>query len=178
MSVLLTEFINLRPKLVRYLTARTGSEAEADEIVQETWLKLDDRQAQTQTGNIHNPAGYIFRTAENCLRDRLRMQKRQAKRDTDWSDANFGRLGEPGNSNALDPQRILISKQELEHAERALDELPERTSAIFRAFRLDGRKQQELASELQISLSAVEKHLQRAYAAIALARQNFDGENE
>lgn len=177
MPVLLTAFMQLRPKLVRYLTARTGSEAEADEIVQETWLKLDDKQAQKQAANIHNPAGYVFRTAENCLRDRLRMQNRQAKRDTDWSDANFGKLGELGTSSTLDPQRILISKQELEHAERALDELPERTSAIFRAVRLEGRKQQELADELQISLSAVEKHLQRAYAAIALARRNFDGEN-
>ena len=171
---LLADFLALRPKLIRYLTARTRSEAEADEIVQETWLKLDEKSA----AEIHNPAGYIFRTAENCLRDRLRMRKRQAQREADWSDANFGKLGEASSSHSLDPQRLLISKLELEHIERALNDLPERTSAIFRAFRIEGTKQQELADALQISLSAIEKHLQRAYAAIALARQKFDGESQ
>ena len=54
--------------------------------------------------------------------------------------------------------------------QRILDGLPERTRIIFRRFRIDGEPQRVIAGELGISISAVEKHLARAYQAIAAAK--------
>jgi RNA polymerase sigma-70 factor (ECF subfamily) len=53
--------------------------------------------------------------------------------------------------------------------------LPERTRAIFRRFRLDGEPQRRIAEDIGISVSAVEKHLARAYEAIAAAKLRLDG---
>ena len=55
-----------------------------------------------------------------------------------------------------------------------LDALPERTRTIFRRFRIDGEPQRLIADELGISVSAVEKHLARAYQAIADVKLRLD----
>jgi RNA polymerase sigma-70 factor (ECF subfamily) len=52
--------------------------------------------------------------------------------------------------------------------------LPERTAFIFRQYRVEGASQKAIADELGISLSAVEKHLQRAYKAVLAVRLRQD----
>jgi DNA-directed RNA polymerase specialized sigma24 family protein len=59
-----------------------------------------------------------------------------------------------------------------------LDNLPERTAFAFRAVRIEGTPQKEIAAQMGISLSAVEKHLQRAYHAVIDVQQKLDAENE
>jgi len=60
--------------------------------------------------------------------------------------------------------------------QRVFDELPERTRTIFRRFRLDGEPQRQIAADLGISVSAIEKHLTRAYEAVAAAKLRLDGD--
>ncbi|WP_138921377.1 sigma factor-like helix-turn-helix DNA-binding protein, partial [Novosphingobium pentaromativorans] len=52
--------------------------------------------------------------------------------------------------------------------------LPDRTAWIFRQYRIEGQSQRDIAHELGISLSAVEKHLQRAYKAVLSLRSRLD----
>jgi RNA polymerase sigma-70 factor (ECF subfamily) len=47
---------------------------------------------------------------------------------------------------------------------------------IFRRFRIEGEQQRAIAAELGISISAVEKHLARAYKDISAARLRLDEE--
>ncbi len=54
--------------------------------------------------------------------------------------------------------------------------MPERTRTIFRRFRIDGQQQSVIAAELGISVSAIEKHLARAYKEISAARLRLDEE--
>ena len=117
------------------------------------------------SGPIADPLAYLYRTANNLMLDRKRAELRQAKRDHEWSGAADG-VGEPA-SDAPSDERVLIARAELEAAEQALEALGERTSTVFRRFRVEGRTQRQIADELGISLSAVEKDLQRAYRAIA-----------
>jgi RNA polymerase sigma-70 factor (ECF subfamily) len=58
-----------------------------------------------------------------------------------------------------------------------LRSLGERTDYIFRRHRVEGIPQRDIAAELGISLSAVEKHLQRAYRAVQAAYRE-GGEHE
>ena len=59
--------------------------------------------------------------------------------------------------------------------EEAISRLPERTHAILRAYRFDGTPRKEIAVNEGISVSAVEKHLHRAYKAIESVREEIDG---
>src|SRR3546814_6497852 len=71
-------------------------------------------------------------------------------------------------------ETMLIARQQLAILQRVLDGLPERTRVIVRRFRVDREPQRRIANDLGISVSAVEKHLSRAYAEIAAAKLLLD----
>jgi RNA polymerase sigma-70 factor (ECF subfamily) len=56
----------------------------------------------------------------------------------------------------------LLGKERLVRATAVLLELPERTRVIFVLRRLEGMRFNDIAARLGISVSAVEKHMQRA----------------
>ena len=54
--------------------------------------------------------------------------------------------------------------------------LGERVDRVFRRYRLEGVGQAAIAAELGISLSSVEKDLQKAYRALAELKVRLDAE--
>ena len=68
----------------------------------------------------------------------------------------------------IDPERVLIAREDLTEVLAYLDELGERTKNIFILFRLEGMRQKEIAALYGIGLSTVEKHVMAA--AIQLAK--------
>ena len=156
-----------REALLRFLRAR-GAGDSAEDLLQELWLKA----SAAAGGPVRDPLPYLYRIANNLMLDRKRAELRQAKRDHEWSGAADG-VGEPA-SDAPSDERVLIARAEREAAEQALEALGERTSTVFRRFRVEGRTQRQIADELGISLSAVEKHLQKAYRALVELRRRLD----
>ena len=57
-----------------------------------------------------------------------------------------------------------------------MQRLARRGQLVFRRFRVEGVSQRQIADELGISLSAVEKHLQKAYRALIEVRRRLDAE--
>ncbi len=149
-----------RAPLLRFLRAR-GSGDDAEDILQELWLKVDRLQPE---GPIADPRAYLFRMADNLMHDRVRARMRRINREQAWSDAGFDPAGQDETPSA---ERTLLARQRLRRVELALAMLGERTQAIFRRFRVDGISQSRIAQEEGISVSAVEKHLQRAYRVVA-----------
>jgi RNA polymerase sigma-70 factor (ECF subfamily) len=159
-------FMENRAALLRFLRARGVAEG-AEDLLQEMWIKA----SAGASGPIADPLAYLYRTANNLMLDRRRAQLRAQRRDHDWHTAGEGELG---ISEAPAGERILIAREQLAAAEAALNGLGERTEHVFRRFRIEGVSQREIADELGISLSAVEKHLQKAYRALIEVRRRFD----
>jgi RNA polymerase sigma-70 factor (ECF subfamily) len=156
-------FLENRASLLRFLRAR-GAGDSAEDLLQELWI----RASATASGPIRDPLAYLYRSANNLVLDRRRTELRAARRNEDWTEALTGGSEEPSH------ERVLIAREELKEAEVCLAALGERTDDIFRKFRLAGMTQVEIARELGISLSAVEKHLQKAYRALIALRRRFD----
>jgi RNA polymerase sigma-70 factor (ECF subfamily) len=57
---------------------------------------------------------------------------------------------------------VLISRHRLERLLAGMEQLTPRTREVFLMHRLDGLRYREIAEELGISQSAVEKHMSRA----------------
>lgn len=159
-------FLNSRGELLRFLRAR-GAGEQAEDLVQELWLKA----AAGASGPIQDPLAYLYRTANNLMLDRHRGAARARARDEAFVDATTG-LSEA--SDEPDAEAALIARERLHTAEAALAALGEKTDTIFRRFRLDGVSQRRIAEEQGLSLSSVEKHLQRAYRALAGLRSRLD----
>jgi RNA polymerase sigma factor (sigma-70 family) len=160
-------FLANRTALLRFLRARGAGDA-AEDLLQELWI----RAAAAASGPIADPLAYLYRAANNLMLARHRSTLRGSRRDREWSDA--AGTGDLAVSGAPSAERALIAREELEAAEAALRALGERTDHVFRRFRVEGASQRAIADELGISLSAVEKHLQKAYRALVELRRRRD----
>lgn len=157
-------FLDNRPALLRFLRARGAGDA-AEDLLQELWIKA----SAGAPGPIAEPLAYLYRAANNLMLDRRRAELRGARRDALWS--------ETGDETAApEGEHKLIARAQLDLVEHALTELGERTDTIFRRYRLEGQSQRDIAAAFGISLSAVEKHLQKAYRALAELRRRLDAE--
>jgi len=166
-----TLFLASRPALLRFMQLRGASPDEAEDLVQDLYLKIEG----LAVGPIAEPRAYLYRMADNLLLDRRRAAIRRARREERWSQDGPGSEASPGNPAAA-ADDALISQQQLHEVESALASLPGRTVEIFRRFRIDGERQKHIAADLGISVSAVEKHLQRAYEVVLAVKVQADEE--
>ena len=169
-SGLLAAFIELRPALARYLLSRGATVDEAEDILQEVSLKLSSE----EIGEVEHLRAYLYRMTNNHFLLHRRTADRRLRRDRDWADTQGGESGERDERPSAEAQ--LIAREQLAILQRVLDGLPERTRSVFRRFRLDGEPQRQIAADMGVSVSAIEKHLTRAYEAIASAKLRLDGD--
>jgi RNA polymerase sigma-70 factor (ECF subfamily) len=164
-------FLQQRPALLRYLAARRLAPDEAQDLLQDLYVKL----AAGTPGPVGEPRAYLYRMAENLLLDRRRAASRRSGREQAWTAAQLGGSGDADDRPSA--EQVLIGRERLAAVTRALAALPERTSQVFRRYRIDGIAQKEIAAELGISLSAVEKHLQKAYRVVVEAQARLDADS-
>ncbi|WP_159981344.1 MULTISPECIES: RNA polymerase sigma factor [unclassified Novosphingobium] len=162
----------LGPELRRFLLARRVSEADAEDLLQDLFLRVET----SVTGPVRSPKAYLYQMLNNMAHTRRRTEARQKARDADWLDAPVGSAGTDMEMPDLAPdaETALLARDHLARVEAALEKLPERTAHVFRQYRIDGISQKVIARDLGISLSAVEKHLQRAYNAVLEIRNRLD----
>lgn len=141
--------------LSRFFSRRVRVAADVPDLVQEVFLRLSRMQ---DPAAIENRDRFVFVTAANVLNDRFRRDKVRGG----GRDAPIDQMADhlPGADFA--PDRVLESKQLVEHIRAALAELPERTRDVFVLRLLEGWKMAEVAGLLQISTRAAEKHQARA----------------
>jgi RNA polymerase sigma-70 factor (ECF subfamily) len=159
-----------RPELLRFLRARCGEQAEAEDVLQELWMKLQGH----SSGPIANPRAYLFQMANHLVLDRVRERRRRALRDREWAEtvqigqAAEGEIAAPGPT----PPELLEEQEELRRLAQALAALPEGARRAFCLHKIDGLSHGEVAGLLGISRSGVEKHV--AVAMRHLRRELVD----
>ncbi|WP_374414425.1 RNA polymerase sigma factor [Novosphingobium colocasiae] len=147
-----------RAELLRFLCGRCGSMDEAQDVMQDLWIKV----SAASIGPIGNPRAYLFRMANNIVLDRLRASRRAMRRERVWIEAD-------GDGVALAPElridpaepadEALSRRQEAEILQQAIARLPEGAAKALQMYRFEGMAQGEIAQILGISRSGVEKHL-------------------
>lgn len=160
-------FLAERASFLRLLVARLGSVDEAEDALQDLWLKLDG----VAGGPIADPVSYLYRMANNAAVDRHRRAANRNDRDTGWMETR------PTAEEHPDAERVMIARERLARVEATLAKLPERVSTAFRLYRFEELPQKAIAERMGISVSGVEKLLQRAYLRVHAHRENNGGEN-
>lgn len=139
--------------------------AEAEDVVQEIWLHV----AEPLSGPVANPLAYLHRVGMNIVLDRARANGRRQRRDAGYVDATTSVTGAGGRSGSgLDGEAIddspsafdaVVGRQRVAQLAAALSGPPEGAMRVFRRHRIDGVSHAEIAAELGITRSAVEKHI-------------------
>lgn len=161
-------FVELRPSLARFLMSRGAGPDEAEDILQDVHLKLFGE----KIGPVAQQRAYLYSMANNHFLMHRRAAGRRARREEDWLEIHGGDPDQIDDRPSIETE--LIAREQLAALQRVLDDMPERSRVIFRRFRIDGEPQRKIAEGLGISVSAVEKHLARAYEAITSARLRWD----
>lgn len=155
-----------RADLRRFLIARTGNEADADDLLSDLWLKVNS----SRPGPVSNPTSYLFKMANNLVLDRLRETTRRQRREGDWIAEQRGSpsLVEEPADPASSAEHMLIERDERDRLTEAIGRLPAGAGRVLRMHKLEGLGHAEIAAQLGISRSAVEKHM--ALAMVHLRR--------
>lgn len=161
-------FFEIRPMLLRLLVARLGNAEDAEDTLQDMWFRID----QLAVGPIGQPAGFLYRVAANLATDRRIANARRGARDTAWNDV------QPMAEEIPDAERTLIAREKLDVVQNAMADMPDRMRTALRMFRVEQRPQRAIADHLGISVSGVEKLLQRAYRQIYQACEIFSTDDD
>lgn len=144
--------VTLRPLLSRWFSRRAPA-AEVDDLVQDVFLRIIHRGGVSDLDYFQ---AYVFKTASSVLNDRFRSRRaRQADSHVEFDPEVHAEATD-------DPEDILLSQDALRATTRILLELPERTRRIFILRRIERLPLADIAQRLGLSVSAVEKHMQRA----------------
>ncbi len=153
-----------RASLLAYFMRRTHSPQEAEDLTQETFVRLI---GSNTFEDAEEARAFVFRVASNLLRDRARSATRLRRFPTLPLNSLNGNEFEPKLVEGIDPERVLIGRENLTQVLASLDELGERTKNIFILFRLEGMRQKGIAAIYGISTSTVEKHVMAAVVHLA-----------
>jgi RNA polymerase sigma-70 factor (ECF subfamily) len=159
---LLTSFREHEPALLRFIAARIGCRATAQDIVQEVFLRIHSPPAEP----VHDPRAFLFRIAVNLATNHRAVARRRSELTEEVKDLLWSGIDE------ATPERNFLATEQLTRVTGTLSRLPERTRQILAMNRFEGMKQVEIAQRLGISTTAVEKHLRNALSLLLEATQD------
>lgn len=152
-----------RASLVRIFAARLRSVSEAEDLVQDLFLKV---QALGELEVEGDGSALLFRMASNLMLDRLRRQARASARDEGWRSLQGVALGDQQAADIPSPEEVMASRQRLSLMMATLETLPPRVAQAFRLHKLEGLSHAETAAAMGVSRSSVEKHVSTALKAL------------
>jgi RNA polymerase sigma-70 factor, ECF subfamily len=145
------------PKLVAIATRYLGNHAEAEDVVQETFLRVWQNAARFDPGRAQ-AATWITAIAVRLCIDRLRKLKLRRIFGLGAGLDTSEIVADP----APDSDRALAARQELVLTRKALAALPDRQRLAILLAAVGGLETKEIAETLDISPGAVEQLLVRA----------------
>ncbi|GJM35760.1 MAG: DNA-directed RNA polymerase sigma-70 factor [Saprospiraceae bacterium] len=145
----------IQNKLFRFALRIVGNTEEAEDVVQEVFLKLW-RQKQ-QWPNIQNIEAWSMRLTKNLSIDRLRRVSRREES-----------LEQVYHSPALQPTpaQITESKDSLEQIKKFMEQLPEKQRLVIHLRDIEELSYKEISEVLEMPMSQVKTNLFRGRNAL------------
>jgi len=168
---LLDAYTVKRLDLIRFFTARMNSAADAEDLIQDLYLKLS---AMRPEEAIDNPSAFLYRTAVNLMLDRARSARRSSARDDDWRQTRGARVGGVDVADEASPEAAAASRQRLARLVEAVRALPPQTRRAFELHKFEGLSHVETAERLGVSRKTVEKQISAALKALILKMGQAD----
>lgn len=145
-----------------WLRRRLGNECDAADLAQDTFVRLlrhDARRASEGVlpETIREPRAYLSTVAHGLMVSHIRRKALER--------AYVEALAVLPEAQAISPEQQLSILQTLQEVDAMLSSLKPRVKTVFLMAQIDGLKQQEIASQLGISVPTVKKYMQQAWLA-------------
>lgn len=152
----------IAPAVLGYLIKMCGEKSLAEDLLQQTFLKVHKARA-TYISNA-NPTPWIYSIAHRTFIDAMRKKKRAKvvmSRDGELADVKADIMGRNEVNQNLGPD-----PEKLEQAMEALSTLPEKQRQAVVLVKLQGKSLQEAASICGISVGAMKVRAHRGYSSL------------
>jgi RNA polymerase sigma factor (sigma-70 family) len=161
-------FVSHRPILLRTLQRIVSNPSTAEDLLQETYLRVT-----SALGNrvIDHMEPFIFQTARNLALDHLRARK--VRERTLAEDATSDDM-ENVSASTSTLEEATHAKRMLEGLSKSLASLTPRQQQIFSLSRLQGCSYVEIAEQLGVSASTVQKELKLIMAICVAVATRLD----
>ena len=153
-------WLDSRPALVRFLTARTGSPAAAEDLAQDVWVRLQSM-TEEAAAEVRHPQAFLYRIAANLALDASKAQRRAGARDLEWRRASA--IDDAAEAqDAPSAEDAVWARLKLEKVVAAIDRMPPKAAEAFRLHKMAGLSQAEVATVLGMTPDAVRGTIFRA----------------
>lgn len=150
-------YIAHRRELLAYAQFLSGSRAEAEDLVQEAFVRFP----QEGAGTISSPRAYLMRTVRNLAYNLIKRRNYEIQQASEsppfW--------GQPQQVST--PEQHLLFCDQVRSAASALAAMPDETRMVVEMYRFDGCTLQEIADRLDLSVATVHRMLKAAMARLA-----------
>lgn len=153
-------YLTHRAALLDYAASLTGSRAQAEDLVQDAYLRFVP--PQPERGPTLNPVAYLYRIVRNLAWDQARRRGGEQRRQQD--PAFWMRPAE-----ARTPEQESIHRQEVEAVAAVLAALPERSRMALEMRRFGGHTLEEIARHLGVSVPTAHRLVHGALLRVAAA---------
>lgn len=136
------------PPLHRFLNARTASAADADDLLQETWLRIH------RVRHTYRPARpllpWVYAIARRVRVDHYRKSARTTMREQHWEELS-------------ELPTLLVQPQPADALEELLAPLSESQREVLEMLKVAGMSLEEVAQATSSTVGAVKQKVHRAY---------------
>ena len=152
-----TEVLPLKNELYRLALRITLNHAEAEDVVQETMLKVWNR--REQWSQIESMEAFCLTICRNIALDRQKRMDNQSASLDEHSDR-------PDNSYGANPETQAEQRDRLALVKRLMEQLPEKQRTCMQLRDIEGKAYKEIASVMGISEQQVKVNIFRARQTI------------
>jgi RNA polymerase sigma-70 factor, ECF subfamily len=156
-------FSQLRIPMYRYLVGIHVTPEEADELIQETFLRLFEQLSGRR--GIENIRGWVFRVAHNLAVNKLKARKYLTCMTPEQWDSMLQMREDPHPG----PEEQLLDKEKMSHIHETLGRLSRLQQQCVH-LRIEGFRYREIAEILGLSVPTVAESLRRAVVKLAPER--------
>jgi RNA polymerase sigma-70 factor (ECF subfamily) len=152
-------YVDLHEPVYRYLLCLSVIPAEADEIVQETFLRL--YRHVHGGGREDNLRGWVFRVAHNLSINEFKSRKRFVSSGPEDL-AELNAVADPRRG----PEELLLRREKMARVHAGISALSEQQKQCL-YLRAEGFRYREIAGILEVTISTVVESLRRAIKKLA-----------
>ena len=151
------DILPLKNELFRLALRITQERAEAEDVVQETMMKIWKR--REQWAEMESIEAFCLTVCRNLALDKTRRMERQLRTTpppTDPADL----------SHASNPEQVVIEHDRLQLVRQLMDQLPEKQRSCMQLRDVEGKSYRDIATVLDITEQQVKINIFRARQTI------------
>ena len=149
-----------RANLLRYLKMRLGNLEEAEEVLQEAFMRFVKARETTE---VENDYALLVRICSNQAVDRIRANASRKNRERSWGDQYYRSRSDDDalGSSYASQERQVSAREDIKKVMEVLDGFSETLRTAFILHRFEGLALKEVAARMNLAQSTVEKHIMK-----------------